>query len=256
MKTTGIVLLGIGAVVILYLVSKTTSGSLGNYFGLGAASNANPSPLTPRVIGYNANGTPIFSAPTTTPYNPALTGVQSGVVNDTLLAAGLSNLGASILKVFAPGAPAAKGQVTPSSPAQSTMSAQDQQGAPTLADQGMSVSQGYPGVYGIDPLTGNVIVNPIPDPQSNSVQGPSISGTPLAFDYTPSAPPIIDPNSLSGQNNPIDYAAFGIPDALPPSNNGSGAGNGSYLANDYSGYNVPAPVVDLTAAPDALAVAV
>jgi hypothetical protein len=253
MKTAGIVLLGGAAVVILYLVSKSVLS--GNPFAATAAG-ASPSTLTPRLVGYDANGKAIYAAPTTTPYGPANTGVQSAVVNDTLLAGSLANFGSSLLKAFLPGSPATKEQVTPSSPASATLSASDIS-TPTIADYGGSVSQGATGVFNTDPLTGNVTVNPLQIPNNpNTVpQGPTTSGVPLAFAYPSNPTP--DPTlGLSAANNPIDYASFGIPDALPPTNSGSGAGNGSYLANDYSGYNVPSTVVDLTAPVDALSLAI
>ena len=241
-KTAGIVLLGIGAVVILYLASKSTS--LGNYFGLGSASGANPSPLTPRITGYDSTGKPIFTTPTTTPYGAANTGVQSGVVNDTLLAGSLANLGSSILRLFTPSPTAyPPGQSpynllgsTPASPPGSTTSAADM-GTPTIADQGISVSGSNAPIFG-----------PFPTPVPGTVYGPPIitAGSPIdPITGFPSASPAgVD---LSVPNNPLAYVDFGIPTPAPPASPGYVPGGGAgFFANDFSGYNVPNTVVDLT----------
>jgi hypothetical protein len=254
MKTAGIVLLGGAAVVILYLVSK--SGLSGNPFA--ATASASPSTLTPRLVGYDSTGRAVYAAPTTTPQGPALTGVQSGVVNDTLLAGGFANLAASFLRIF--GAPKPTGSypagqaplnllgepTTPASVPNLTMSASDM-GSPTVADQGITVSGGSAPIYG-----------PFPTTLPGAVYGPPVAplGSMDSLTGMTAINPVPLSPDLSNNNNPVNYANFGIPDALPPTNTGSGGGSGSYLANDYSGYNVPSTVVDLTAPVDALSLAI
>lgn len=243
-KAVGVVLLGIGAVVILYLASQSIS--LGKYFGLGTASGTNPSPLTPRILGYDSTGKPVFGQPTTTPYGAANTGVHSAVVNDTILAGSLANFGAGILKLFAPNAPSTQGQITPSAPPSSTLSASDT-GTPTLADLGKSVSQGA-GAINIDPLTGNVVYGTAYDPLLAS-SGGAVYGPPSPLGLAPPPDPVLSAaqDPLSAANNPVSYLDFGIPNPVPPASPGfiPGGGNG-FTANDFSGYTVPSTVVDLT----------